>query len=290
VIVSPVSICTHSERTFARGEVSLVAQRTEILGDPVAFKVLPGDPAQATLVAIHGLGSDLTDLTDLAGRSGAPSVLLDLPGFGRSEGGDRDYSVRRAAEVVLGLLDLLEIARPVWLGCSYGGHVALRAALDAPERVRALALICPGGLDRCPPPGLEVAFSESVLSARTVSQVAMACEALVGRPNDATRAFVSRRLSAHARGEAGYRAIARSALGALADDAPRHLERIDMPVELICGARDLLVTPAVSRAAAGRLPRARLTLLESVGHLPWLEAPHRVATRVRHLTLQQDCQ
>ena len=39
----------------------------------------------------------------------------------------------------------------------------------------------------------------------------------------------------------------------------------------------LLVPLALARAAAERLPRARLTVLDGVGHMPWLEAPRELA-------------
>ena len=123
-----------------------------LFGEEVTYRALPGEGAP--LFAIHGLGSDGRDLLDLCEQVGHPTVLIDLPGFGASARPERAYTVRRAAEVCLALLNHLGWVRPIWLGASYGAHVALRAALDSPARVERLVLLSAGGLDPDPPAAL----------------------------------------------------------------------------------------------------------------------------------------
>lgn len=67
-------------------------------------------------------------------------ITWDARGFGgtRAVG---EFSYWDSARDVLGLLDHLGIERAVLAGMSQGGFVSLRAALLAPERVRALVLI-----------------------------------------------------------------------------------------------------------------------------------------------------
>jgi pimeloyl-ACP methyl ester carboxylesterase len=52
-----------------------------------------------------------------------------------------DFSYWDSASDALGLLDHLGVERAVFAGMSQGGYLSLRAALTAPERVRALVLI-----------------------------------------------------------------------------------------------------------------------------------------------------
>lgn len=266
-------------------------------GERVVFATL-GDPARVASVWLHGLGSDHTDLLDVARRSGQPALLIDLPGFGRSGRPDRDFPVGCAVEAVLGVLDAAGVRRPLWVGCSYGGHVALRAALDERARVAGLVLVDSGGLLPEPPLHLAAMFDERLMAARPPHAVMAAIDALVARPCDATRRYRARRLASHlAQGLGGallagiapalraapvsdYVAVARSARGALQDDTGRRLEAIDLPVEVVHGDRDLLVSVDAARAAAARL-RAELTILPGTGHMPWLEAPDQVAARVR---------
>lgn len=260
-----------------------------LLGERVAFVTLgPVEPTSVPALFVHGLGSDLGDLLELATLTDSPTVLLDLPGFGESERVDREHTVARDAATCCALLDHLGVERAVWVGCSYGGHVALRAALDRPERVAALTLVSSGGLDLDPPAHLAALFEERLLAARVPAAVAASCEVLAARKNAATARFTARRVAAHVGAPfegrvllRDYRAVARAARAALVDDAGRQLHRIDVPVEMVHGALDPLVPLATAEAACARLPRAHLTPLSGVGHLPWLEAPALVAARVR---------
>ncbi|MFJ2953253.1 alpha/beta fold hydrolase [Streptomyces sp. NPDC087270] len=68
-------------------------------------------------------------------------VACDFRGFGESPlPGERHND----AEDVVELMDVLGIGRAALVGSSYGGHVSLEIAARRPERVAALALLCPG--------------------------------------------------------------------------------------------------------------------------------------------------
>lgn len=272
-----LALAARNERTFAQsydGDAVLS-------GEWVDYRLVPGDPSLAPVVGIHGLGSQGTDLLEVFTLAGVRGLVLDLPGFGSSSQPDRDYPVTTAAERVLELLDQVGLESAVWFGCSYGGHVSLRAALDHPQRVEGLVLVDSGGLDPAPPAELAQAFDEDLIRARPLESVGLACDALVAWPNAATRDFRARRLTNHASGCTDYRAVARSALGALADPAAQELERVQAPVELVHGSRDPLISLDVVERAHRRLPQSTLTVLSGVGHMPWLEAPAQVAARVR---------
>lgn len=60
--------------------------------------------------------------------------------------------------------------------------------------------------------------------------------------------------------------------------APRlDLESIGVPVFLIGGGDDPGATPGGIRLLAGRIPRARLEILDGCGHFPMIERPARLA-------------
>ncbi|MCA8924401.1 MAG: alpha/beta fold hydrolase, partial [Planctomycetes bacterium] len=163
----------------------------------LALRWRPG--AGQPVVGLHGLGSRGEDLLALAeALPGAPVALIDLPGFGATPGSVGDLA--GLAEHLLEALDVLRWERPVWLGCSFGGHVALRVSLDAPERVGALVLADSGGLDPAPAPELRALFAAQALAQRSEEDVARALDALVARPCAATRAYRARRLASHSGG------------------------------------------------------------------------------------------
>jgi pimeloyl-ACP methyl ester carboxylesterase len=106
-----------------------------------------GDPdAEHTVVFLHGLVmDDLSSFYFTLGATVAPHadvVLYDLRGHGRSERPATGYTVDDGVADLIALLDELSIDGPVHLvGNSYGGVVALGAAIDHPERVASLLLI-----------------------------------------------------------------------------------------------------------------------------------------------------
>jgi pimeloyl-ACP methyl ester carboxylesterase len=68
-------------------------------------------------------------------------LTWDERGFGETEFDGRPFTYWDSANDCLGLLDHLGVQRAVLGGMSQGGFLSLRAALLAPERVRALVLI-----------------------------------------------------------------------------------------------------------------------------------------------------
>jgi 3-oxoadipate enol-lactonase len=68
-------------------------------------------------------------------------ITWDERGFGETEFDGEPFTYWDSAKDCLGLLDHLGIEHAVLGGMSQGGFLSLRAALLAPERVRALALI-----------------------------------------------------------------------------------------------------------------------------------------------------
>jgi 3-oxoadipate enol-lactonase len=68
-------------------------------------------------------------------------ITWDERGFGETEFDGQPFDYWDSARDCLGLLDHLGIERAVLGGMSQGGFLSLRAALLAPERVRALILI-----------------------------------------------------------------------------------------------------------------------------------------------------
>src|SRR3954462_13609581 len=99
------------------------------------------------LVFVHGLVMDnlssfyYTLAAPLA-RNGVHTILFDLRGHGLSERPPTGYTPADSAGDLLSILDEMAIGEPVYLlGNSYGGVVAMRAALLAPARVAGVVLV-----------------------------------------------------------------------------------------------------------------------------------------------------
>lgn len=99
------------------------------------------------VVFIHGLVTDNLSsfyytLAGPATVAGNRVILYDLRGHGRSQRPETGYTAEDGAADLCALLDGIGIRRPVYLvGNSYGGLVAARMAVTAPDRVAGLVLI-----------------------------------------------------------------------------------------------------------------------------------------------------
>lgn len=124
----------------------------DILAGGLRFHVQqldPPDPAAGApvVVFVHGLVIDNLSsfyytLAGPVAGAGARAVLYDLRGHGLSERPPEHYSTRDGAADLCALLDALGISEPVYLiGNSYGGMIAARMAVSAPDRVAGLVLI-----------------------------------------------------------------------------------------------------------------------------------------------------
>jgi pimeloyl-ACP methyl ester carboxylesterase len=102
--------------------------------------------AQPTLVLLHGLMGCADTFVPMMEElcDGLHVIALDLPGAGQSERReDIDARLLPTAELVASFLKMLNVTRPVLLGHSHGGAVALSVAARYREMVRSLVLLAP---------------------------------------------------------------------------------------------------------------------------------------------------
>jgi pimeloyl-ACP methyl ester carboxylesterase len=100
------------------------------------------------VVLLHGLTATRRYVvmgSSLLERSGHRVVTYDARGHGRSSPAPQRtaYAYEDLQDDLEGVLDALEIERPVLAGASMGAHTLLRFALQRPERVAGLVVITP---------------------------------------------------------------------------------------------------------------------------------------------------
>lgn len=112
------------------------------------FIIASGDQGAPPLILLHGSSSNsavwIGDITEYCRHYRVYAV--DIPGDpGRSEA-KRFELDRSAAEWMEDIYKGLHINRAVILGISMGGWMALKFAVENPELVEKLVLICPSGI------------------------------------------------------------------------------------------------------------------------------------------------
>jgi 2-succinyl-6-hydroxy-2,4-cyclohexadiene-1-carboxylate synthase len=102
-----------------------------------------GDRPSPTFLFLHGFMGSSADWREVMVAMGdrAHCIAVDLPGHGASLGLPPDtYTIEGATRAVIRTLDDLQIFRPLVVGYSMGGRLALYLALRYPSRCAGLIL------------------------------------------------------------------------------------------------------------------------------------------------------
>lgn len=254
----------------------------------------PGkDPAVVLIHGLPGTAQDFDDVTPLL--RGRHTIAFDRPGFGYSSGGFHPFAEQVAT--LDELLAALHVRRPVLVGHSYGGTLALAYAERRPENVRGLVLVDAaaggehtGAFERAQArfvqflswpvvqPIADVTFSQLVRTASAKQGDAQAFD-----PGDVDPAHEHRLLAINMRHEdldayAGEEQEANDVF----ERVDARLATIDAPAVVIQGEGDKLVTADHGRRIAATLPHARLVMVGG-GHMAPYVHPAVVAAAVRRL-------
>jgi len=259
------------------------ASRSRYVGD--RFSYMEAGPVDAPpLILLHGIGANSMHWRfQFAGLADRRRVIAwNAPGYMLSDALRADNPDQHAyADALADFMDSLAIQRADLFGNSFGTRVALSVAITHPSRIGRMVLTG-AGIGRKDVPDHERAAALRAREAQIASggfgfgdRVA----ALLGPAASAdTIDLVQRTL--RATNPHGFLQAAR--FGMLPVSTLDHADRITMPVLLIQGDQDR-VNPLVANARplSKALPRARLTVLPGIGHLPEVEAWEQVNTLVR---------
>jgi pimeloyl-ACP methyl ester carboxylesterase len=241
------------------------------------------------VLLLHGLGGTRASLLETAAalsqryRIHAP----DLPGFGSSCKPARGrYTARWFAEALLAMMDEQEIATAHIVGNSLGGRIAIEMALMAPERVRALGLLCPAvaWVKRGFHPLVRLLRPEFGLLPHGFSRRAVAsqfwsmfCDRDLIDPAVGDLMVDEFRRIYHSPG--ARFAFLSSARNIYLESPygrngfyPR-LAGLTTPALFVWGTHDRLIPPGFGRHVRKWLPGAEQVTLQSCGHVPQVERP-----------------
>ena len=240
------------------------------------------------VILIHGLGATKASFFDTAAALSRTYRVhaLDLPGFGSSSKPRAAYDAAFFARAVLAVMDQLGIERAHLAGNSLGGRVALEVGLRAPERVRALGLLCPAlaflrrgyhpivrllrpelgvlphrwGRERVARQFWDLFADTEAIDPSVADVVVDEFQRIYGSPG-ARLAFLSAARNVYLErpfGRGGF--------------YPR-LSDLRPPALFVWASHDRLVPAAFSRHVDRWLPSAEQIVLDACGHAPQVERP-----------------
>ena len=268
-----------------------IAARSVAIGAITARYLVAGDGPP--LLLLHGDGdSKFSWSWVLPALARTHRVYaLDLPGFDGSP--LPDYAPARFARLIAAFLDALAIPQATVLGNSFGGLIALRLALAAPERVAALGLVDSAGLGNAVAPLAaslalpgygEYALAWSRTPFGTAQRTWLRSALLFARASRIPTPWIAEqeRLAR----QPGFAAATLAALRAITTPGGQreillwHLPRLTMPTLVLWGANDLVYPAWQARIAAAHLRRPHLAIIPDCGHLPHVERPAETAAAI----------
>ena len=255
----------------------------------------PRDAAGPPIVMLHGASSNLRAMQPLGERIAKTRrvILIDRPGHGWSTRERvEDSTPAIQGRMIVETLTRLGVDRAIVVAHSWAGALALRIALDHPDRVAGLVLLAPvaypwrGGAGRyndvisTPLIGPLLAHTITLpLGLLVASSGASGVFAPQPMPDDFVRDSATllllrpREFIANARDLVTLKA-------AVVEQAPRYAE-IKAPLSIVSGDVDKTVTTGIhSRLLAATAPQAKLIVLPGVGHMVQYAAPDLVASEI----------
>jgi pimeloyl-ACP methyl ester carboxylesterase len=204
-------------------------------------------------------------------------IAPDLPGFGRSSGGDHFEDVLDLTIYLQDLLDALGLERASIVGHDLGGMAAAELAAAADRRVGALVLVAPLGLWADDDPILDIfATPRDVLAPLAWHSLSTEGATAVLTPPETDEEALEARLELNRN-----LATATRFLWPIPDRGlKRRIHRVTAPTLLVWGESDRIVPPSYGPRWQAALASARLVTIPAAGHEPLLEQPAAVADDV----------
>ena len=227
--------------------------------------VEPGGDA-CTIVFLHGLlglNEHWSGVVDRM-RERATSLLVELPLLQLR--GDL-CSIEGATEMVARELRS-RLNRPaVFVGNSFGGHLAMRIALEDPTLAAGLVLSGSSGL-------FERTFEKDVQHRPSKEWLDKKIRELFFNPDKAPPESVDRAYD-ELSDRAAARAMVRLSKSAKNDHMGERMRNITHPTLLIWGRQDIVTPPHVAEEFGSLIPDSRLRWIDECGHAPMIEHPDK---------------
>lgn len=232
----------------------------------------PRSPDVPTFVFLHGLVGLNEHWEKVVERfsSKARCLMLQIPLLDLS--GD-DCSIQGVSALTARFIE--DYFRPdgslpvALVGNSFGGHVALRLAIERPDLVQALVLAGSSGLiEKSMVSDVQIRPSREWLR-RKIGELFFDRKHL--SEADIERAY--KELSSRS----GARAMVRLSRSARRNHLGNKLGQIKAPTLLIWGREDIVTPPEAAEGFRTSIPGSRIVWFDRCGHAPMIECPDQFA-------------
>ena len=184
---------------------------------------------------------------------------LDLPGFGNAPI-EKPMVLKDYAETVHDFLEKNKIEKPIIIGHSFGGAVAIKLAILHPESVSKIVLVCASAIRQ---------------PHRKMVLIKKAADLLKPLFPEKLRKFVLKLLKLD---QTDYAKIESPELketfkNIIGEDLKPYLPSIKSPALVIWGEKDTVTPLSEGKLIAETIPDAKFAIVKNAGHFLFLEKP-----------------
>jgi pimeloyl-ACP methyl ester carboxylesterase len=261
--------------------------------------VQPAQPNGKTVVLFHGknfAGDYWSNTLRELSAQGYRVIAPDQIGFGKSSKPETSYTFSQLADNTTRLLDHLKVGRVAIVANSMGGMLGVHFARSHPERVTALVLENPLGLEdyvHSIPPQQTATLAKLEMAQTPASYRNFVRSYFPNNYRPEYERFVEQFARVQQSGEYPRFAHVSALTYQMIYDGPifNELAKLNVPTLLVIGQADRTVFgrrfappevvkplgnfPLLGKAAQRLIPGAKLVEFEGVGHVPHLEVPER---------------
>ena len=230
------------------------------------------------VLMVHGSGPGASGWSNfkhnypVIAAAGYRVLVPDLLGFGYSSMDAGDLSVSAQADAMRRMLDGLGIEQVLLVGNSFGGALCIEFQLRWPERVRAMVLMAPGGLEErdvyMQMPGIKAMIKAAYTPGGfTMESMRGVFGLQMYDPARVTDEILRERLEVAELQPHGIMARLK------VENLRPRLAEISCPTLTMWGMNDNFCPPSGAQAIATSCSRARVLLLTECGHWVMVEHP-----------------
>ena len=242
----------------------------------INYKIAGEGPA---ILILHGWGGSSDSWIRVQGvlvEKGYKVIAPDFPGFGKSITPPEPWSVRDYVDWLNNFIKNLKkscdgLAEPFFLlGHSFGGRVAIKFAIQYPEKVKALILCDSAGLK--PKPGFK---TRMIYWTAKIGSAVFSPKPLTRLKDSARNLFyIFLRNKDYVKANGTMKETIKKVLE---EDLLEDLPKIKAKTLIIWGGADRMVPVKYAHIFKEKINNSELEILPKIGHSPHLEVPDKLS-------------
>ncbi len=204
-------------------------------------------------------------------------IAYDVRGFGESSIENGQYTMETYADDLINIVDEIDGGKPVLVGLSMGGYIALRALEKAEDKFSGVVLM--DTRSEADDNGGKLKRANAIKEISENGLIDFAIDFVKGclsekTLNEGNPAYNQALEIAKSQDPIGVK----GALLAMVSrtDTTESLNKLGIPALVICGEHDKLTPPEMMKEMSGKIPNSHFIEIPGAGHLSNMENPDEV--------------